>query len=71
MATLHAELSNFRARELPGLEQNAPKSLETAEAQLGFNDNEPGEFYWHEDAPPVPLWRGALAVLRHMFGMKV
>jgi hypothetical protein len=73
MATLHAELSNFTARELKDLQQSAPASSGTAipvESKLGVSDA-PGDFYWYEDTPAVPLWRGALAAFRHMLGMKI
>ena len=73
MATLHAELSSFTARDLKDLEQSAPVSSGTVipvESKLAVSD-EPGEFYWHEDTPAVPLWRGVLAAFRHMLGMKI
>jgi hypothetical protein len=31
----------------------------------------PGDFYWHEDTPPMPLWQGILIALRHMLGMRI
>jgi hypothetical protein len=74
MATLNAELSNFTARDVSDLEQSAPKSADAAalplDSKLSVSD-EPGDFYWHEDAPAVPLWKGAIIALRHMLGMKI
>ncbi|WGJ15194.1 hypothetical protein QEV83_02495 [Methylocapsa sp. D3K7] len=73
MATLNAELSNFTGRDVSDLEQSAPKSADAAlplESKLSVSD-EPGDFYWHEDAPAVPLWKGAIVALRHMLGMKI
>jgi hypothetical protein len=31
----------------------------------------PGDFYWHEDTPPMPLGRGILIAARHMLGMSI
>jgi hypothetical protein len=73
MATLHADVSNFTARDIPAVEQSTPRSADTelpSESKLSVSD-EPGDFYWHEDAPAVPLWKGAIIALRHMLGMKI
>ncbi len=74
MATLNAELSNFTTRHVLDLEQRAPKSADAAaltlDSELSVSD-EPGDFYWHEDAPAFPVWKGAIVALRHMLGMKI
>jgi hypothetical protein len=74
MTTLHAEFSGFTAPEFQDLEHGASKSsgaANHAEARLDVSKSEPGEFYWHEDAPAVPLWQGCVVALRHMLGMKI
>jgi hypothetical protein len=74
MGINHAELLLLTAAEIRNLVQKASDAVATGgqeEARRDSGAREPGDFYWHEDTPPMPLWQGVLIALRHMAGMKI
>jgi hypothetical protein len=74
MGLIHAELLLLTAAEIRNLVQKASDAGATAvqeAARWDSGEREPGDFYWHEDTPPMPLWQGVLIALKHMAGMKV
>jgi hypothetical protein len=42
----------------------------TARKKSETTEPKPGDFYWHEDTPPMPLGRGILIAL-NMLGMRI
>jgi hypothetical protein len=56
----------------PGQADNgAGRTEHGGEAKRDPAEPKPGDFYWHEDTPPMPLGRGILIAARHMLGMSI
>ena len=62
--------SEFTSVMLERFSSSAPSSCRREDAKPDPEKHEPGDFYWHEDWQPPPLWQRLLIALRHGLGMK-
>jgi hypothetical protein len=58
-------------RNLGQVDDGAGRTENHTAAKREPAEPDPGNFYWHEDTPPMPLWQGILIALRHMLGMRI
>ena len=58
-------------RNLGLANDGAGRTEDREKEKRDHGEPKPGDFYWHEDTPPMPLGRGILIALKYMLGMRI